>query len=207
MLDRLLQRGWPLIAADGGANQLHGGEIVPHAIIGDLDSLQAIEYWQQRCDVVPVQEQDTTDFEKCLYSVDAPLYICAGFTGKRIDHTLAAIHSAHRYVSDKQILLLGSDDILWVRGGNTMLHLEVGTRVSVYPLTTVRFRQSSGLQYPLDGLTMQSGLQIGTSNTSTAENVSIELAADTAGQYLLILPIEQLHSLLRQLIAESSGLQ
>jgi thiamine pyrophosphokinase len=49
---------------------------------------------------VPVHhlpEQDTTDFEKCLYSVAAPLLLGVGFLGGRADHHLAAMNVLVRY--------------------------------------------------------------------------------------------------------------
>ena len=74
------------------------------------------------------------------------------------------------------------------------LALPVGTRVSVYPLTTVGFESSEGLQYSLNGLTLQSGHFIGTSNISSEPNVQIA-PVDNKGEFAVLLPVEQLDNL------------
>ena len=52
--------GWRVVCADGGANQLQGGSLVPDLIIGDLDSLSDAEYWRTQTTVLELSEQDTT---------------------------------------------------------------------------------------------------------------------------------------------------
>ena len=81
-------------------------EIIPDLIIGDLDSLLQRPVWESMTNVVRLAEQDTTDFEKCLYSVSAPLFLAFGFTGNRLDHTLAAVHIAAKYIAEKSIILV-----------------------------------------------------------------------------------------------------
>ena len=44
-----------------------------------------------------VGEQETTDLEKCLYSVEAPLFLGVGFLGGRVDHQLAAMNALVKY--------------------------------------------------------------------------------------------------------------
>jgi thiamine pyrophosphokinase len=41
----------------------------------------------------PVEEQDSTDFDKALARIDAPAILAVGFSGGRLDHELAALHS------------------------------------------------------------------------------------------------------------------
>lgn len=180
----------PIVAADGGANQLRKHEIVPEAIVGDLDSVEDLNYWRQVSSVVKVAEQDSTDFEKCLYSIMAPCFIAIGFTGGRLDHTLAAIHILQKIHQTKQVLLVSSDDVVYVTGKSVELKLPVGTRVSLYPLNRTTFKSSSGLLYPLDNLTLQSGEMIGTSNASTEPVVTI-VPQSTGGCYALLLPLTE----------------
>ena len=70
-----------LIAADGGADALHEMRLTPEAVIGDMDSLSDMAAWRGRTRLVHLAEQDSTDFEKCLYATQAPLYVAPGFTG------------------------------------------------------------------------------------------------------------------------------
>lgn len=157
-----------LIAADGGANDLVGMELIPSAIIGDLDSLNDAGKWRRHLGdrVIHVAEQDSTDFEKCLALIEAPFFVCVGFMGGRQDHGLAALHAL---VNDpRPIVLLGSDDIAFAPHDVVRLSLPVGERVSIFPLRRVEASGGDGLAYPLEGLVMEAGAQIGTSNHASA---------------------------------------
>ena len=83
--------GGHLVAADGGADHIATAGLTPEAIIGDFDSLSQPEDWLGRTRLLRIEEQETTDFEKALYSTYAPVTIALGMTGGRFDHTLAAL--------------------------------------------------------------------------------------------------------------------
>lgn len=188
--------GWPVIAADGGANALFEFGMVPEAIVGDLDSLEKIDYWQQQTQVVPIAEQNTTDFEKCLYTVKAPLIVAVGFTGKRFDHTLVTLHLMQKYVDRVKLLLVTDEDVCFAWCGDLQLSLPVGSRFSLYPLSKTTFIKSSGLEYPLDGLTLEQGRLIGTSNGVSSSEVS--LSGEPGGIYVVIVSLSVLGALLVQ---------
>ena len=192
LFDEMTSRGYPLVAADGGANALSDGDPVPDLIIGDLDSLADRASWQDKTNVIEVSEQDTTDFEKCLIATSAPLYLGFGFLGKRFDHSLAALHVLAKYAGNKRIVLIGADDIVFVPANPFEATLEIGSRFSVYPVCPVTFEASSGLKYPLDGLTLAPGAAIGTSNEVIESPVRVVPAAASSGQYALVLPISAL---------------
>ena len=189
-LHRELSRGLPLIAVDGGANQLLGSDIMPDAIVGDLDSLQHRENWAKHSKLIPIAEQDTTDFEKCLYSVRAPSYIALGFSGRRLDHTLANLHVMAKRVHSHRLVLVGEHDVVVVCEGDVTIELPRGLRVSLFPLTPVVFERSAGLSYPLNGLRLAAGEMVGTSNSVSSENVQIIKAKADRGLYALMLPLE-----------------
>lgn len=183
----------PVVAADGGANLLRQVSIVPNAVIGDLDSTEDIDHWRKFSKVIELKEQETTDFEKCLYSIDTPYFIALGFTGSRFDHTLAAMHVMQKWQLKKNVILLSGDDVICLRSDVVELRLPVGTRVSLYPLNRVSFRSSDGLHYPLDNLTLQAGEMIGTSNSSSKSLISV-VPEPGCGCFALILPISALHA-------------
>lgn len=197
VLQSFVVAGWPIVAADGGANSLLGTEITPTAIVGDLDSLQQPEYWRRYTRVIEVVEQDTTDFEKCLYSVEAPLVVALGFTGQRFDHTLVTLHLMQKYVDHQRLLLITERDVCFACRGDLQLTLPVGGRFSIYPLTPSTFVASAGLAYPLDGLCLKQGSLIGTSNQVSAAEVQVEATAD--GVYVVIVSVSLLSTLLQQL--------
>ena len=76
-----------LVAADGGAATALEAGRVPDLVIGDFDSLPHSTGESLPKDrLLHVTEQDSTDFEKCLARITAPLILALGFTGARIDH-------------------------------------------------------------------------------------------------------------------------
>ncbi|MEL6266620.1 MAG: thiamine diphosphokinase [Pseudomonadota bacterium] len=178
----------PVIAADSAADALAGLGCRPDAVIGDLDSIADAAAWRRRG--VPVHhlaEQDSTDFEKCLYSSTAPYYVAIGFTGRRVDHMLAVFHALLRY-PEKPVLLLGEEEAMALAppGQRLSLALEAGARVSVFPLLEVGCGPSTGLVWPLDGLTLAPGLQVGTSNRAAAARV--EMVFDRPGALVMLEP-------------------
>lgn len=172
-LSKLLARGYGLIAADGGANRFYQTDVVPDAIIGDMDSLEHIDHWRGKTTVLEIEEQESTDFEKCLALTDAPLYIGLGLIGKRFDHSLATIHALARFATQKTIILVDETDAIFAARGGVKLTLEKGARVSIYPFGKMSFESSKGLKYPLAGLVMEQGMQIGTSNEAIDNIIEI----------------------------------
>lgn len=167
----------------------HG--VAPECVIGDMDSRRATLPPSTR--LVPVAEQDTTDFGKCLARVSAPLYIGVGFLGGRLDHSLATLSVLLEY-ADRRVVLLGDDDIAFIAPPECRLAVEPGMRVSFYPLAPCRGVSSTGLRWPIDGLSMVAGGQIGTSNEATAPNITAHFEPNTA---VTILPRCRLHSVVR----------
>nr|WP_254704037.1 thiamine diphosphokinase [Roseovarius sp. THAF9] len=172
-----------VVAADGGADAVRHAGLVPSAVIGDFDSLSD----ETRATLSPDQlhhipEQDSTDFEKCLSNVDAPLALGVGFTGRRIDHHLANLNTLVRY-PQRRCLLLDGTDIVFLAPPSIALDLAPGTPVSLFPLGVVE-GMSEGLEWPISGLTFTPDGRVGTSNRATGP-ISLHL---TAPKMLLILP-------------------
>jgi len=175
-----------LIAADSGADRLSGMRLKPRAVIGDMDSISDPDRWRAGPAVfVHLAEQDTTDFEKCLYATEAPFYIAVGFTGGRVDHTLATFHTLLRY-PEKRIVVVGKHEVSALAPSGQILRLKVtpGAPVSIYPLLPVTAIRSRGLAWPIDGLTLAPGQKIGTSNEATQP--LIEIAFDGPGALVML---------------------
>lgn len=199
LLRDMTRHGVALIGADGGGDVIGAAGLTPEAIIGDLDSLADPSEWRARTRVLLVPEQITTDFEKCVYSTEAPVTIALGMTGKRFDHTMAALHVVMRYAKERAIVLVDEHDIaLGVRGAFSFT-AAAGERVSMHPLEPVRFARSSGLRYPLDGLTLAPGVLTGVSNEGTGGAFVAEPAPGENGAWLLILEKSRLWDLIETL--------
>lgn len=172
MLQEARALGRTVIAADGAADRLAALGVGPAAVIGDLDSVGA-KGRAAAARVVELGEQDTTDFEKCLYATRAPLYIGVGFTGRRLDHTLAALHVLLARPEARVVLVGEAEAMAMAPPGATLrLDLAPGSRLSVFPLRRVTGR-STGLRWPLDGLVLEPGEAIGTSNEATGGPVTL----------------------------------
>ncbi|MHA3978869.1 thiamine diphosphokinase [Halovulum sp. GXIMD14794] len=189
VLSRALALAPVLVAADGGiAHALACGHH-PVAVIGDMDSLPNGETWRNSdIKMFPLSEQETTDFEKCLYSVRAPLILGCGFLGGRVDHALAALSALVAY-RDRPVVLLGEEDIVFHWRNGLALDLAEGTTVSLFPMQPVTGTASQGLEWPVTGLRLAPGVKVGTSNR--AKGTPVSAAFDGPGM-LGILPLDAL---------------
>src|SRR5690625_4923492 len=185
ILDEALALAPELVAADRGADLLANLGLMPGTVIGDMDSISDPDRWEQMARLVRLREQETTDFEKCLYATEAPFYIGAGFTGGRVDHSLSVLHALLAR-QGKQVVLLGEDDAITLLppGKVVGLDLPAGARVSIFPLLPLTGIHSRGLIWPIKGLDMAPGERIGTSHVSSGERV--ELGFDQPGAVLIV---------------------
>lgn len=196
LLRSLAAGGVALLGADGGGDAIGAAGLVPEAIIGDLDSLQDRAGWERRTRVIHIAEQLTTDFQKALYSTRAAVTLALGMTGKRLDHTLAAISAVLQYAPTRRLMLVDEVDVALAVVGPISFVAAKDERVSIHPLLPIRFKSSEGLYYPMHDLLLEPGGLLGTSNQGTGGTVEIVPADDTP--WLLILNKARLWDLLGQ---------
>ena len=152
-----------LIAADGGAARALGWGHMPARVIGDMDSLAPSD--RKRLPpgaIITLAEQETSDFDKVLRVVQAPLILGIGLLGGRIDHALASLATLARAQPGRVVLLTDRDVTFHVPPGLD-LALPPGSWFSLFPMAPVRVT-ASGLVWPLDDLALQPEGRIGTSN-------------------------------------------
>lgn len=167
--DRAAQFTRAIVAVDGGFDALVEWGAVPDAVLGDMDSIKAaVPGGVTR---LPLEEQDSTDLEKALRIVDAPLAIGIGFLGGRLDHTLASMHALVG-ASDRPAILLGGEDVVFAAPPEWRAEVPEGTRISFYPVRRVPALGSKGLRWPVDGLLMEGGRQIGVSNAAVSTRIA-----------------------------------
>lgn len=182
-LDWALADGRALVAADAGAEATLARGRIPAAVIGDLDSIS-----REARRRIPasrlhhVAEQDSTDFEKCLQRIHAPLVLGLGFLGGRTDHTLAVLSCLAR--DRRGCLLLGPDSLAFAAPRELRLDLQRGSRLSLFPLAPVTGR-SEGLRWPIAGIDFAPAGRIGTSNRVTGP---VRLDFDGPGMIVLLPP-------------------
>ncbi|MGJ8617407.1 MAG: thiamine diphosphokinase [Sulfitobacter sp.] len=182
------------VAADGGAALAIKAGVDLAAVIGDFDSIHPDILAQ-----IPaahqhhIAEQDSTDFEKALQRIAAPLILGVGFCGARVDHQLAAFNTLIKF-SHQPCILLAEEELIFVAPPDITLPCTKGETVSLFPLSTVTGR-STGLHWPIDGLEFKPGYQSGTSNRATGP---VHLQMDGPGM-LMIVPQRLIQPVVQQL--------
>ncbi|QXT40919.1 thiamine diphosphokinase [Gymnodinialimonas ceratoperidinii] len=183
VFDLVRKRADIFFAADGGADALLQFGVIPDAVIGDLDSLSEAGRGAIPAErIIEVSEQDSTDFEKALRGIKAPLVYAVGFTGARLDHGLAALHVLSRF-SDRPVLLVGEEDVTVHLPARIVLDLDPGLRLSLFPLDAVTVGMS-GLRWSFEALALHPLHKIGTSNEVSAPQVV--LTSDAPGVMLIV---------------------
>lgn len=170
------------VAADGGARHAAEYGVELTAIIGDMDSISPENAATFAQKLHKVAEQETTDFDKALRQISAPLVIGLGFSGGRFDHALAAMHVLLRH-PDRPCLLVGGETITVLAPPVITVPVEAGTDVSLFPFAPCSCT-SEGLEWPTEGLAFDPLSQIGTSNIA---NGPITLSVNQPAM-MLILP-------------------
>ncbi len=133
-----------------------------------------------------ISEQLTTDFEKALYSTRAPVTVALGMTGRRFDHTLAALDAVTRHASKRMVVMVDEEDVALALTEKFSFTVAAGERVSIHPLLPVKFWRSDGLKYPLDAITLAPGVRTGTSNEALTGPFTIVPEEGIHAPYLLI---------------------
>lgn len=186
-LEAALRVAPTVVAADGGADTALAAGLMPRAVIGDFDSISdAARVRLPEGILHPMADQDTTDFEKCLGHVTAPLLIGLGFMGDRLDHQMAACNALVRHTAQRCILL-GGADLMFLCPPSLSLPLAEGCRISLFPMGAVE-GASDGLRWPIGGMTFSPDGRVGTSNLAQGP-VSLTV---TAPKMLVMLPAETL---------------
>lgn len=194
-----LKRAPVPVAADGGADRLLQLGVTPQAVIGDMDSISlaaraAIPLARQHL----VAEQVTTDFDKALRLIEAPLVLALGFAGARLDHGLAAFSTLIAR-AERRCLLIGPKDFAFAAPPRLELDLSAGDPLSLFPMAPLT-GTSAGLQWPIAGIDFAPDGMIGTSNRVVARKVVLEF--DRRGM-LVILPRRRLDAAIRALRSAS----
>lgn len=183
-----------LVAADGGANIAFDWDIRPEAVIGDLDSIERLTAEALGVPLVFVDDQNSTDLEKCLSETHARVVVGVGFMGGRLDHQLAALN-ALSLVKDRCVVLIGEEDVVFRVPKEISLKLREGDRVSLFPMSDCA-ATSTGLKWALEGLPFRPNGQIGCSNAAVGGDATVRIVS---GDMLMILPKHQLNAVLEAL--------
>jgi thiamine pyrophosphokinase len=194
-ISRAVKLATYIVAADKGALTALRHGLVPDAVFGDMDGDAG-----ELAKVLPadrihrIAEQDSTDFEKCLYSIAADFVIALGVTGNRLDHSLAAFNALCKF-PDMRVVILSGKDMCFLSPLTITLDLPVGTRLSLFPMGEAS-GSSVGLEWPIDGIKFSPMGRVGTSNQTRSAQVTLSF---TRRNMLVILPAKHLGNVIQRL--------
>ena len=159
-----------IIAADAGYQTCRKAGLEPHLLLGDFDSMDQPE---TTADVVrlPVEKDDTDTMAAVKAALEQgceEIVIYGGTGGKRLDHTLANLHTLFYIRRRGARGYLYDDDFLWtvIENESITIHREVEWGiVSVFPLCErAEGIDERGFQYPLENAALTAAYPMGVSN-------------------------------------------
>lgn len=181
-----LKWGKIVVCADGGADLALKSDLIPAAVIGDMDSISDAARFAYKDVLHKIAEQDSTDFDKVLRNIEAPLVLGVGFLGARLDHSLAALHVLLKY-RQRPIILIGDEDVVFICPEKIELSLPVGMRISLMPIIETRV-DTDGLRWDVTDGAMAMGRFMGSSNEVAQRSVTLH----AKGGLAVLTPLEAL---------------
>ena len=175
-----------IVAVDGGWDVLRNSDLLPDALIGDLDSCEALDQIREdfpELEISHIMDPDTTDFEKAIKWVEThthttELIILGGF-GKRSDHFLSNLLVSLRI--DPTWSVVFDDDSEWISRVSPSSSLLLGgrkeTTLSILPLVPCDGVSSKGLKWELTNESLSPDSKFSQSNLCTSDEVEISCAS------------------------------
>lgn len=174
-----------IIAADSGWEHARAAGVIPHILIGDMDSISPAHLADARARDITIYEhhpdKDHTDTELALRLAESlhydTIHVIAG-GGDRFDHTLSMIHSLVAHTDNATITAhIGQSFVRIVtpRTTTTVTTTE-GDTISLIPLGGhAKGVTTTGLKWNLTRSTLKAFASRGVSNVATNSTVTIAL--------------------------------
>lgn len=173
-----------IICADGGLRHSISIDIVPNAVIGDLDSIgyKSMEFIVTHN--IPVikypVEKDETDTELALiylFDLGCNEITLTGVTGSRMDHTLANIYLLRKLViMGVQGKIVDSNNTIYMVRDYIKLARRKDYYISIIPITKEGVVVTlKGFYYPLNSSFIHFGSTLGISNKIVDEYGEIKI--------------------------------
>jgi thiamine pyrophosphokinase len=189
-----LPTGAFIIAADSGYAHAIAMGFVPNELVGDMDSITAVDLSDARDSNILISQfptdKDLTDTEIAIASAIARqsthITVVSG-GGDRFDHVLGMVHSlASCALTVDTTLLIGTARVSYATYTKEFrINTQPGDTISLIPIGGAATVTTTGLQWELDHDTLQSFSSRGVSNIATGESVSISV---TDGSLAVIEP-------------------
>lgn len=170
-----------IIAADGACAYLREEGIVPDYLIGDFDSSKEedVEFMREKGAKIiflPVEKDDTDSLVAIKKAMELG---CSegemlGFSGGRLDHTLANILSMlWAFRNGFKLTLVSNNEKISAFEGKQKIDAKAGDTLSLFAFEDAYIEKSEGLKYIPDGITLNSFAPIGVSNVALKDFPSV----------------------------------
>lgn len=159
----------PIIAADGGFNELIKHGIIPNLVIGDLDS--ADKNALKNINHLRIDDQDTTDFEKSLdYIKKKSLFptLVIGINGGHLDHIFYNLYVAFLH----DIVFYAPPLIGGVIKQKTTIALPINTKISIFGNCSI---STKGLKWDLENDDLVFPNKASCSNRTIDKNITLDI--------------------------------
>ena len=171
-----------VIAADSGYAHAIAMGFVPHELVGDMDSITAVDLTDARDSNILISQfsadKDLTDTEIAIASAIARhsthITVVSG-GGDRFDHVLAMVHSLASCAGTVYTtLLIGTTRVSYATYTREFrINVQPGDIISLIPIGGATTVTTTGLQWELKNSALQPFASRGVSNIATGESITI----------------------------------
>lgn len=189
LLRRQSKEAGLLLAVDGGIMPFRQYDILPHYLIGDLDSLHSDDLQFAKDHQIKIirlpREKDDTDTQAALdfaIKEGADEIILLGAAGSRFDHSYANILLLIRaFETNVKAFIVDDKNNIFVAKDRVLFEGKPGDFVSILPLKENTVATASfGLKYPLDELSLPLNRPVGVSNEMTEFSAGVTIKSGLA---------------------------
>lgn len=164
----------PIIATDGAADTLLNQGIIPDFVVGDMDSISKKSL--EKCNIIRVDDQETTDFYKAISFVKAKALmpaIITGLDGGVLDHSLDNFATFISFSREKCLYLSSKTIGFCISNTNRSLNFPEGTKISIFGAPSAEV-STKGLKWELKNKLFSFFEYNSISNRTITSNVNIE---------------------------------
>jgi len=169
-----------LICCDGAADKLIANGLIPHVIVGDLDSLSEEIRERYASILVHSDDQESNDLTKavryCMEKGYSSLSII-GATGLREDHTLGNISLMLEYAPHMDVRIISDFGAFFLVNSGEKISSYPGEAISFFSVDNQVRVTSKGLRYPLHHLQL-SRWYTASLNEATGDSFSLHFDSD-----------------------------
>jgi len=175
----ILENAGTVICTDGAINKLESLGLMPHIIIGDLDSMDSnIEF---KGLIVHDTNQSNTDLEKSLdwaIANNIKKLTILGATGLREDMTIANHYILFDYYDKLELKMVSDYQTVTCHTGKKIFNSTIGTNVSLFVKNFNTIISTRELKYPINNSKLDPSSRA-ISNQSLAKKFEVNSSGPT----------------------------